>query len=190
MPPSLSRVYLGWMVTITLARKMVRTPGVKPGACTNYLTLSNGLSDMRLRSVLTVYLSCIFACLFGCGGDKLDLVPVKGTVLLDGKPITKIGQGGVSFFADASKGNQTQHIPTGAIDADGNYELQTGGQNGAPLGTYKVLVNVFQNTPDEGPVTPRMLLHPKYYDLTKTDISVEVVAKSSPGQYDLKVIKK
>ncbi len=145
---------------------------------------------MRLRSVLTVYVSCIFACLFGCGGDKLDLVPVKGTVLLDGKPITKIGQGGVSFFADASKGNQTQHIPTGAIDAEGNYELVTGGQNGAPLGTYKVLVNVFQNTPDEGPVTPRMLLHSKYYDLTKTDLAIEVVAKSSPGQYDLKVIKK
>ena len=160
-----------------------------PSASREIVTI-NGISDMRLRTDLAVFLSCIVACLFGCGGDKLDLVPVKGIVLLDGKPITKIGQGGVSFFADASKGNQTQHIPTGAIDAEGNYELVTGGQNGAPLGTYKVLVNVFQNTPDEGPVTPRFLLHPKYYDLTKTDLTIEVVPKSSTGQYDLKVIKK
>ena len=35
---------------------------------------------MPLRSVLTVFLSCVVACLLGCGGDKLDLVPVKGTV--------------------------------------------------------------------------------------------------------------
>lgn len=132
----------------------------------------------------------ILVSLNGCGGDKLDLVPVSGAVLVDGKPLIKVGQGGVSFFADAAKGNQTQHIPTGVIDAEGKYELETGGQKGAPPGAYKVLVNAFQNTPDEGPVTPRQLLHPKYYDLTKTDLTIEVVSDSAPGQYDLKVTKK
>lgn len=145
---------------------------------------------MQLRIAVAVFLSFTFGCLVGCSGDKLDLVPVNGTVVVNGKPITKIGQGGVSFFADTSKGNETQHIPTGVIDAEGKYELITGGQKGAPPGAYKVLVNAFENTPEEGPVTPRYMLHPKYYDLTKTDLTINVAPDAAPGQYDLKVSKK
>ncbi len=145
---------------------------------------------MYMKHAAPILLSLVWVSLIGCGGDTLDLVPVSGTVLLDGKPLTKVGQGGVSFFANAAKGNKTQHIPTGVIDAEGKYELETGGQKGAPPGSYKVLVNAFQNTPDEGPVAPRYLLNAKFYDLTKTDLTIEVVSGSAPGQYDLKVTKK
>ncbi len=126
----------------------------------------------------------------GCGkGDGLELYPVSGTVLLDGKPLTNVAQGGVSFYGDAAKGNKTMHIPTGMIDAQGKFELITGGEKGALLGSYKVLVNAFENTMEEGPVQPRLILNPKYYDMTKTDLSIEVVAKPKLGQYDLHVTK-
>ena len=140
--------------------------------------------------VVTVFHGLLLLSLVGCGGNTLDLVPVSGTVLLDGKPLTKVGQGGVSFYADAAKGNSTQHIPTGVIDAQGKYSLETGGQKGAPRGAYNIVVNAFQNTPDEGPVTPRPMLSSKYYDPAKTDLKIEVVADAAPGQYDLKVTKK
>ncbi len=115
---------------------------------------------MYQKRVVTVFQSLLLVSLIGCGGDTLDLVPVSGTVLLDGKPLTKLGQGGVSFYGDA------------------------------PLGAYKIVVNAFQNTPDEGPVTPRQLLNSRYYDPAKTDLKIEVVAESVPGQYDLNVSKK
>jgi hypothetical protein len=150
---------------------------------------------MQCRSLLAwarvglVLASC--ALLSGCGGgNELGLVPVSGKILVDGQPLTNVPQGGVSFFADQAKGNNTMHIPTGIIDAEGNYELITGGEKGAPVGAYKVLVNAYENTVDEGPVEPRFMLEAKYYDLTRTDLLVEVVADPTPGQYDLHVTKK
>jgi hypothetical protein len=125
----------------------------------------------------------------GCGGDDEvgKLYPVSGRILVDGKPLTGVGQGSVSFHGDGAKGNQTMHIPTGAIDPEGKFELVTVGRKGAPPGWYKVLVSASANKPEEGPVMPRRLLDDKYYDVQKTDLSIEVVAKPSPGAYDLNV---
>src|SRR4051794_919497 len=73
----------------------------------------------------------------GCGPPGEKFYPVAGKVTLAGKPL-KVGT--VSFRPDASRGNTSKHIPTGAIDAAGNYELVTVGKKGAPPGWYKVLV--------------------------------------------------
>ena len=132
-------------------------------------------------------LGCVVLTL-GCGdGDKF--YPVSGKVLVDGAPLSNVGQGSVSFRGDAGKGNKTMHQPTGAINAAGEYELITVGKPGAPLGWYKVVVSAYANKVEEGPVTPRLLLDKKYYSAETSDLSIEVVANPSVGAYDLKVSK-
>jgi hypothetical protein len=148
---------------------------------------------IRRTSGLFLLALCVGALPVGCGGTYLDgvrLYPVSGTVLVEGQPLTGVPQGSVSFHPDKAQGNESMHLPTGKIQADGKYELLTGSKKGAPAGKYKVRVSAFANKLEEGPVTPRYILDDKYYSAEKTDLIVEVVENPAPGQYDLKVTKK
>jgi hypothetical protein len=140
----------------------------------------------RLLSIL-----CCCTLSAGCGQDDGigKLYPVSGRILVDGRPLTGVAQGSVSFRGDPLKGNETLHQPTGPIDAEGRFELVTAGKKGAPPGWYKVVVTAYANKLEEGPVRPRLLLVEKYYHPKKTDLSVEVVADPAPGAYDLNVIR-
>jgi hypothetical protein len=135
--------------------------------------------------LLPVYLCGLMV---GCAKEE-PFYPVSGKILLDGQPLTGVGQGSVSLRGDLAKGNKTLHQPTGAIKPGGDYEVITVDKKGAPPGWYKVVVSAFANKIEEGPVTPRPLLDPKYYNADTTDLSIEVVAEPSPDAYDLNVTK-
>jgi hypothetical protein len=95
----------------------------------------------------------------GCGGVKL--VPVTGHVeLSDGTPLADCT---VSFIPDVQQGNQYPNMgPAGVTDAQGNFELTTNGQKGAPVGWYKVTVipggktvlGAANTTPNPAPPSP------------------------------------
>lgn len=128
--------------------------------------------------------------LTGCGGsgNTLKLTPVTGKVTVDGKELPGAG---VSFRADTTKGNDTQHIPTGTCNEVGEYELMTGGEKGAPAGWYKVAV--FPPTPPstggEMPAAVPPPFDPKYLDPNASELSIEVKQGASPDAYDLKLKK-
>jgi hypothetical protein len=125
--------------------------------------------------------------LLGCGGESGPvLVPVAGTVTVDGKPIPGAG---VSFRADAGKGNTTGHAPAATADAQGKYEVTVGPRKGAPPGWYKVVVSA-PVPPKSGGDAPAPVAVPfaaKYTDPNTTDLSIEVKAGAAPGAYDLKL---
>src|SRR4051812_13406743 len=90
------------------------------------------------RSLEFISILAVLLVLSGCKKDETEsFLPVTGKVTLDGKPLTV---GTVSFRPDVTRGNTSMHIPTGEIDAQGNYTLVTIRKNGAPPGWYKVLV--------------------------------------------------
>ena len=126
----------------------------------------------------------------GCGDRGEKFFRVAGSVKLDGKPLTV---GAVSLRPDSSRGNGSKHIPTGAIDRQGNYELVTIGKNGAPPGWYKVLVFADANTLPTGvaahPLPPKWLMNVKYTDPATTDLAVEVSESPTAGAYDLNLTK-
>jgi hypothetical protein len=136
---------------------------------------------------------CFLACaVLGCGsGSSVTLYPVSGEVKLDGKPLQV---GGVTFYPDTSKGNQSKEIPAGEIK-EGRYEIFTGKRRGAPPGVYKVAVvsSNFSGGNVPPPPTggtfelPKSFIHSKYGDPRRTPLVVEVVAKPPEGAYDLKV---
>jgi hypothetical protein len=128
--------------------------------------------------------ACGLLALASCG-NGLKLVPVTGTVTLDGKPLSRCT---VTFIADASKGNNVAVSLVGRAGDQGEYTLRTiavkasEGGIGAPLGWYKVTLRA-------GPNDPELKVKADYLDPNRTPLSIEVVEDPKPGAYDLKLFK-
>jgi hypothetical protein len=133
-------------------------------------------------------LICILlvVCIAGCGSSGPGrLVPVKGTVTLDDKPLPT---GSLVFKPDAAKGNNSPLEPAGTI-ADGGYSLFTKEKEGAPLGWYKVGI-VAEEASAADPYAPRKSLVPaRYNDVETSGLSIEVSTSPAAGAYDLKLTK-
>jgi hypothetical protein len=143
---------------------------------------------MRLRVTTRLCLAylCILFLTPGCAkGPTEKLLPVKGTVTVEGKPVWT---GNVTFYPDKGKGNETMHQPIGTLDASGNYEMVVpGGRKGAPAGAYKVVVYAVD---DPQPGKPNKYLANKdYASADTTSLRIEVVDDPEPGRYDFKLTK-
>jgi hypothetical protein len=91
---------------------------------------------MRIHKSRIAWLGLMIA-VAGCGGKAYDapkLMPVSGTVTLDGKPLA----GAVLTFVPI--GSTRGKGATGVAEKDGKYQLARGGKNGAPVGEYRVVV--------------------------------------------------
>lgn len=128
----------------------------------------------------------------GCGKPVAPVTPVTGKVTVAGKPLTA---GQVTLIPDVGitppkvrSKTPRAGMSAGQIDSDGTYKIYTGGKAGAPLGKYKVTVSRATMPTPEGQ-TPASDFNPDYSDAAKTKLKIEVVAKPSPGQYDLKLTK-
>lgn len=129
-------------------------------------------------------------------GPQLDLVPVSGTITLDGKPLSEAT---VSF---AFQGTPPEgFFGSGAgTDEQGHYELLTNGQKGAVPGSYSVTVSRQVNTsgvalkPEEGMDMEQLrqagalkeTVPPKYTDAVATDLTATVEKGKAEG-YDFKL---
>jgi hypothetical protein len=120
----------------------------------------------------------------GCGGssDGPKLVPVVGKVTVGGKLLKT---GSVSYRPDKSKGNTSTLEPAGDIEADGTYKLYTAGEQGAPVGWYKVLVISFE--PVATPPPTKFYVHAKYGDVATSGLHYQVVEQPAADAYDIKV---
>ena len=115
------------------------------------------------------------------------MVPVSGTVKLDGQPAAGVG---VMFFPVGMTRGTTYYANT---DQSGRYELQASdGQKGAPVGEYKVTCSKYV-MPDGSPFTsdgsmsPEMagakeLLPPKYSDQSQTELTANRPGRRRHGR--------
>lgn len=125
--------------------------------------------------------SLVALLIAGCGAGAAKVVPVEGGATLGGQPISS---GTVTLKPLAA----TDAPPTVGTIKDGQYTLVTGAQTGAPLGKYKVTVNVtVPSNPDDPYSLPKSLVPKKYTDPSTTDLEIEVVASPAAGAYDLKL---
>ena len=144
--------------------------------------------------LLLLSLSLLGCLAGGCGDDSGvgKTFPVAGKVTIDNAPLTARSTI-VLFKPDASRGNSSSFEPSGTVDAEGNYTLQTRGKRGAPPGWYKVIVTAHDESPPSHPKTPqhrpaaRSLVPAKYGLANTSDLSIEVVENPLPGAYDLKL---
>ncbi len=130
------------------------------------------------RTPVLILLCAILTCATGCSGNgEVPLYPVEGKVIVDKVPLTA---GIVGLIPDEEKGNTSKLQSWGNLDEKGIYTVSTKGRPGAPLGWYKVVVNV--NTPPEDPRIP--LPNAQYKTVATTDQRVEVTEEPMPGAYD------
>lgn len=108
----------------------------------------------------------------GCGG-KSELQPVKGKVVYnDGQPVA----GGSITFNNSEK----QLSASGDIASDGTFALKFGDQQGAPAGTYKVVVIGGSDTYGAPPTVAAIYGDPVHTPLTQsiaegqTDLTITV----------------
>jgi hypothetical protein len=142
--------------------------------------------------LLTAGFSIAFIC--GCGGrggNLPELVPVQGTVTLDGKPLT----GAEVAFIPA--GDTRGSGATGYTKEDGKYELAAPkGVKGAPAGDYKVVITKrvmpdgsdFPPGSQVGPMDSpaRQILPPQYSAPEQTKLTAKVTKWGGPIDFALK----
>jgi len=118
-----------------------------------------------------------FVFMFAGCGERL--VPVKGRITLDGKPVPK---GDIWFVPDLDKGAKHTEYSMSKLDSDGRYELTTLTKPGVPRGWYKVVVYATQTEPPASPHgwTPDWIVPVKYTTAQTTDLTAEVAASSEP----------
>jgi hypothetical protein len=136
---------------------------------------TNGLRGLGL-CLLAVALAAA-----GCGGGT-KTYPVRGKVIYNGKAVPN----GTVMFISA-----TGPPVTGEIQKDGSYSLKTtGAGNGAPAGTYTVVVVAMEDMADRLPEgrnpLPPPLVPNKYSNAATTDLKAEVEAKENVIDFDLK----
>jgi hypothetical protein len=110
---------------------------------------------------------CIWLCFLlpagGCGDGRPTRVPVSGSVLIDGKPLTV---GSVRFVPEGARPS------AGNLDGEGRFKLTCyDGEDGAVLGTHRVQISASEIIGGEKVVwhAPR-----KYADFRSSGITVNV----------------
>ncbi|WP_442482210.1 hypothetical protein [Aeoliella sp. SH292] len=99
----------------------------------------------------------------GCGGSHPGIVPVKGKVTIDGKPVTT---GQVYVYAEG------QRPATGKIQQDGTFQLSSFAFNdGAPTGTHLATVSAVEGVDDR---TNRWHAPKKYASETSSELWVTI----------------
>ena len=129
----------------------------------------------------------VLASSAGCGpAGPGKLLPVEGTVTIDGKPLTT---GTVSFRPATDKGNTGTAEPAGASHADGRYQVFTAGRPGAPPVWYRILLVADQPDANNPSAAPKSLVPVKYREAKNSQLLREVVERPAAGAYDLKLAR-
>lgn len=114
--------------------------------------------------------------LAGCGDGKIARYPVKGKVVVDGKP----AQAAIVIFCPEKTGDAEfeRQRPFSQTDAEGNYQLRTfEAGDGAPAGNYKIMVRWTAPLPGQSPAGDGMTdrLRNRYTNPDQSGLTYTVV---------------
>jgi hypothetical protein len=125
--------------------------------------LTRNAGDQSLYFVIV-----LIAAYSGCSKSGPAVAPVKGTVLLDGKPMTK---GTVITMPAAGRGAKSP------IASDGSFQLGTFTKtDGAIVGTHSAAVIAYEPPPNAGPESPygKLLVPKKYASPESSGLTIDV----------------
>jgi hypothetical protein len=125
--------------------------------------------------------SLVLVCVFSsCGESPYVVAPVRGKVLLNGKPLPNAGV----MFAPIAQGENANagKIAVGRIQEDGTYELSTYGKaDGAVVGEHWVtIVNHDEdNLPDDVPSFARIQVPEKKIVVAGKENQIDIALSSA-----------
>ena len=149
---------------------------------------------MRRFSVLIRTMACglcATACIssLGCGGgdqraSTLDVVPVTGKVTFQGKPLAGAAVVCVpKDTEDVLKVEMENGKPAGEADEEGGFALRWIDQDGAPPGSYDVIIMAFKPGNTDTEAQPETLI-PLKYNNPKTSGLTAVIKESGENVFD------
>lgn len=153
-------------------------------------------SSQRFRPAFRVTLFAASFCglgllvgLSGCGSDKPGIVPVSGTVTLDGGPMP--AEGTVWFTAVESAPGFPMRPAVGDFGPDGKYRAKSWEPgDGLMPGKYKVWVACYKVPPTMGGPPPVSYLPRRYAGTATSGLELNVEAGSDPVTYDIDLASK
>lgn len=116
------------------------------------------------KNQFAIYIITCF-CLFtaGCSEGLPSRVPVSGTVLIDGKPLTS---GRIQFVSGSGR------AAYGTIDKEGHFSLSTYEPNdGCVLGNFRISIAAFEKINQR---TRRWDTPKKYIDVNRSELTKEI----------------
>ena len=172
-------------------------------------SLEQPMSDAFLDRPSSTPFFAIALCMtlgtYGCNDAGIGKTyPVSGRITIDNQPLNAESTV-ILLKPDVSRGNHTPFMPSGSVDENGTYEINTSGQAGAPPGWYKVVVTAHSGSvqhprqssggansrgghPQRAMV--RSLVPAKYGTEQTTDLALEVVENPTKGAFDLRLSNK
>ena len=132
-----------------------------------------------------VFFAMALVAVVGCGSGS-KIVPVSGTVTLDGQPLANAF---VGFQPQATGGAQAGVGSYGMTDAAGKFTLKTSDKDeaGAVVGTHRVEITVKEVADDRDPkLRPKAKVLPTKYN-RETELQFKVEAGGTDAaNFDLK----
>lgn len=129
----------------------------------------------RARLTAGGAVAVVLLALAGCGGDGPKMVPVAGTVTIDGQPLTY---------------GQIQVVPTGwrpassPIGSDGRFMLTTTvSGDGCPVGTHTVVILAGESV---SPEAMKWHAPKKYADAKASNLTVTITGPTDDLKIELK----
>ncbi|MCA9270891.1 MAG: hypothetical protein KDA41_20565 [Planctomycetales bacterium] len=144
--------------------------------------------SFNVAAPCALLVACALA-LAGCGGRAVKLVPVSGTVTLDGAAMP---DGGSLFFScvEAAPGAD---VRPGSADfaADGRFAVQTFEPgDGLTPGRYRVVVHCWEVSPNEEGSTAKSFIPAKYGSADSSGLELNVDAGAGPITFDIALTSK
>jgi hypothetical protein len=129
-----------------------------------------------------VVTACVLICtgLAGCGKN---LAQVSGTVTVDGQPLRSVDGVKATVYFQPENGGPSG---VGPIDAEGQYTLSTGSQDGVPPGEYLVTCSatrIISSSTPGGTPTGKRITDPKYASAKTSGLRFSV--KEGDNQFDI-----
>jgi hypothetical protein len=148
---------------------------------------------MKRRTWVLLLLAMLLA---GCGSGRPALVPVEGTVILDGEPV----EGAIVAFQMIDPPPDYRRPSSAITDAAGKFRVQTyQAGDGLPRGRYKVVIvkqeplqplgedfDAETGTVDGRPIQYKEVIPARYGDPETTDLEAEVTPQGlDPSTFTL-----
>jgi hypothetical protein len=152
-----------------------------------------------LKFLTSLVVLVVSLALFGCGssaGPRLPTIPVKGKLLIDGKPFGPcvLSLGATTVDPDPKLAAAAKTV-TGSVKADGTFVLTTYVEgDGAPVGTYNVVISSDISKPEQ--LNPVPVCKPLTVDIAKStdgkpleiELKLESTGESSMSGNAMKTI--
>lgn len=126
----------------------------------------------KFLAAKAMVVAVIMASLIGCGDDR-GIVPVSGTVTIDGKPVP---EGDICLYPDGTR------MAVGKIE-NGQFSLTSFQLNdGAPKGTHSATINANEYISDR---ECKWLAPKRYAERATSDLSVSIDGPTDDLKIDL-----